>query len=403
MNILDRYVLKQIAKPLIMSMGIGLAMLLAERLVRLLDFTLGRSNSLGLVFELLAYLVPHYLGTAIPAALFLGLLFGFNNLSKSHELDAMFAVGISTARLARPAILLSLLFSVSALFVFGWMQPYTRYAYRSTVFDIRNIDAFYLAQEGVFMRTGSRTFILDQLDKSNSSFGNVFIYDNDGAKGVETLTATRGVLVPVPGQTRPVLRLENGHRLKIEQAPNLAAANANPAFSEGEFSLMDTPLGKLNRDLFRPRGDDERELTSLEIYQQLDHPPRDASFNSMWSELHRRLVYGVIMLILPFLALPFAMGRPRSPRAFRIAAALIIVVGFYEIIEQGALTTKTSGISPYLTLWLPTLALAGFTVQRFRNAGRTTGLFERMLVSIETPLHNLATRIRKFRSREEIA
>ena len=46
------------------------AMLLAERLVRLLDTTLGKKNSFGVVFELLAYLVPHYLGTAIPAAFF---------------------------------------------------------------------------------------------------------------------------------------------------------------------------------------------------------------------------------------------------------------------------------------------------------------------------------------------
>ena len=62
LTIIDRYVLKQVAKPLVAAMTIGLLMLLAERLVRLLDTTLGKKNSFSVVFELLAYLVPHYLG-----------------------------------------------------------------------------------------------------------------------------------------------------------------------------------------------------------------------------------------------------------------------------------------------------------------------------------------------------
>ena len=90
-SIVDRYVLKQIARPLAAAMSIGLLMLLAERMVRLLDTTLGKKNSFAVVFELLAYLMPHYLGTAIPAALFLGLLFGFNKMSKDSEIDALIA------------------------------------------------------------------------------------------------------------------------------------------------------------------------------------------------------------------------------------------------------------------------------------------------------------------------
>jgi lipopolysaccharide export system permease protein len=57
-SIVDRYVLKQIARPLAGAMAIGLMMLLAERMVRLLDTTLGKKNSFAVVFELLAYLVP---------------------------------------------------------------------------------------------------------------------------------------------------------------------------------------------------------------------------------------------------------------------------------------------------------------------------------------------------------
>ena len=105
--------------------------LLADRLVRLLDITLGKKNSLGIVFEMLAYLVPHYLGLALPAALFLGLLFGFNSLSKNSELDAFMATGIGLHQLVRPVMIIAAFFTILAFLIVGWVQPQARYAFRA--------------------------------------------------------------------------------------------------------------------------------------------------------------------------------------------------------------------------------------------------------------------------------
>ena len=189
---LDRYILRQVLTPLFATMSVGLLVLLAERMVRLLDTTLGKRNSFAIVFEMLAYLVPHYLGLAVPAALFLGMLLGFNKISKDGEIDAWMASGVGLSRLARPAMMLGLVLSILSLAVFGWLQPHTRYAYRSVLFDVRNVDVFYLAEEGVFMQAGTRTFIIDTLDRNNNAFDRIFVFDDKGAKGIETVTATRG-------------------------------------------------------------------------------------------------------------------------------------------------------------------------------------------------------------------
>jgi lipopolysaccharide export system permease protein len=366
LTIIDRYVLRQVLMPLGASLAIGLLMLLAERLVRLLDNTLGKNNSFGAVFELLAYLVPHYLGTAVPAALFIGLLFGFSKLSKSNELDAMLAAGIGLHRLAWPVFLLAMIFTLASLLIFGWLQPVTRYAYRSLIFDITSVDAFYLAEEGVFMQSGSRTFILDQLDRSDSTFKRIFLFEDRGAKGSETLTASNGVLIPIPGQTRPVLRLNNGHRLAMDRwpAPGEAPALAGVA----EFTTTDTPLGKVSKDLFRPRGADGAELYLTELFSGDTAKYPAVGNDAFRAELHRRIVSILSMLLLPFLALPFAIGRARSPRAYRIAVALALLVGYHEIVQQGALATRSSGISPWLTQWLPLVLLAAFAFWRFYAA-----------------------------------
>lgn len=395
LNRIDRYVLRQVMVPLVASLGIGLSMLLAERLVRLLDTTLGKRNSFISAFELLAYLVPHYLGTAIPAALFLGLLFGFNKLSKSNELDAMLAAGIGLHRLARPAFLLSLVFSVVALGVFGWLQPYTRYAYRSTLYEITSIDAFFLAEEGVFMQSDSRTFILDELDRDNSTFTRIFLFDDPEDGSFETLTSERGQLIPVPEQSRPVLRLFDGHRLLIpKSSPNSKSSEPLNA-TAGEYRTLDTPLGKVGRDIFRKRGADERELSLYELFTWKEKLPRKTSLNSMRAELHRRVVYILAMMVLPFLALPFAVGRPRNPRAYRIAIALALLVCFHEIIQQGALATERSGLSPWLTMWLPLSLLVGFAFWRFYRVSFHVGSdsFDRMVAPIHAVVQFVAGRL----------
>jgi lipopolysaccharide export system permease protein len=397
LTVIDKYVLRQITTPLLASLGIGLLVLLAERLVRLLDVTLGKKNSFGIVFELLAYLVPHYLGTAIPAALFLGLLFGFNQLSKNHEIDGMMAAGIGLHRLLRPALFLAFLFSIASLAMFGWIQPQTRYAYRSVLFDVVNVDAFYLAEEGVFMQSGSRTFILDKLNRSNNSFDRIFVFDYNGPGGSETLTSSSGKLITVPGQTRPVLRLNDGHRLLVDRWPTLKNSGEAVPASVAQFDQTDTPLGKVSKDLFRPRGEDEREMTLPEIYQAMDQPPKSTTASAMRAEFHRRIINIVAMLILPVLAIPFAVGRARSPRAYRMAMALIMLVAFHEIIEQGALAAKLGTFSPWVAMWLPMGLLTIFACWRFWQASFSIAgdTLDNIFLPISEWTARITTRLRK--------
>jgi lipopolysaccharide export system permease protein len=350
--------------PLGVALVIGLLMLLADRMVRLLDTTLGKKNSFTVVFEMLAYLVPHYLGTALPAALFLGLLMGFGKMSANSETDAFMASGIGLNRMARPVVVLGALMAALSLLIMGWVQPHARYAYRSVVFDVQNVEVFYLAEEGVFMQAGDRTFILDRLDRSRNAFERAFIFQDRGAAGSDTVTSQRGALVENPNGRRPTLRLEEGHRLRFTTQPSIDAKV--PVIGEtSDFKTADTPLGKISKDIFRPRGEDERELTLPELFSALAKPPPRATPEEVSSELNERLVTAASILILPFLAIPFAVGSRRSQRGFRTGVALVLIVLYNEIIHQGGTAANNGVASPLVTLWLPFLLLAFFAGWRY--------------------------------------
>lgn len=362
-KIADRYVLRQIGKPILTAIIIGLLVLMAERLVRLLDVTLGKRSSIAVIFELLAYLVPHYLGMALPLALFIGLLIGFNKLSKDSELDAFQASGISLARLNRPVMVLSAGIMMLSFVIFGLLQPYSRYAYRAIMFAISNVQVFYLAEEGVFMQAGSRTFILDKLSRENSEFRKIFIFDYKGKDGSETITAAGGRLIEVSPTDRPVLRLENGHRLRITAWPDAASPPPPPAV--GQFTRADTPLGRAGSTPFRARGGDEREMTMRELWAQLSLPESDQNYWDTRAELHRRLIMVVSPLLLPILALPFAIHRRRSRRAYRFGIAVVLLVAYHEVIEKGAVVVRVQHASPWTSLWLPFAVLGVFAIWRY--------------------------------------
>ena len=398
-RIVDRYILRQLAKPLVTSVTIGLLVLLAERMVRLLDTTLGKKNSFGVVFEMLTYLVPHYLGVALPAALFLGLLFSFNKLSRDSEIDAFLASGIGLHRIAQPVAILSLILAALSVMIVGWLQPHSRYAYRAVVFDVKNVDVFYLAEEGIFMQAGTRTFILDKLNRSAGSFERIFLFDNRGAGGIETVTASSGRLLENPNTPVPVLRLDNGHRLQLDRTPTLAPDQPPPHSTVSNFEVADTPLGQVSDKTFRPRGNDERELTLPELIAQQDNPPSGATRDQMRAELHKRFIAMLTMPMLPFLAVPFALGRRRNQRNYRFGVALVLLVALHEIIEQGAIATRANGASPYLAMWLPFLAVTVFAAWRFWSvcftlrADRLEGVIDRVASVVRRFFRSISARL----------
>jgi lipopolysaccharide export system permease protein len=107
MHTFDSYILRQATKPLLTAVVVALLLLLVERMMRLLDFVLDSRGTLDVLLQLLTVLVPHYLGLALPAALFLALTIAFGRMQRDSELDAMLSAGIGLHQQLRPAFKLA--------------------------------------------------------------------------------------------------------------------------------------------------------------------------------------------------------------------------------------------------------------------------------------------------------
>src|SRR3546814_13713323 len=105
MSTISSYILRQTMGPLLAAVGIALLVLLTERMLRLLDMALDTGSGLTLLLKMLAFLVPHYMALALPAAFFLGDLLAFSPLHQNSALDSLDSAGIGLPRLLSPRLL----------------------------------------------------------------------------------------------------------------------------------------------------------------------------------------------------------------------------------------------------------------------------------------------------------
>lgn len=367
MSLSSRYILSQTFKPLLIAILIALLILLTERMVRLLELTLGAKSSMGLLFEMLSYLVPHYLGTAIPIAFFLGIIIAFNKMSLDSEIDALFAAGAGLHQQVRPVMALSLLILVITALLFGYLQPHGRYAFRSLVYQLRNIDLYYLMEEGVFTEIGKHTLMLETLDRNSRYFKQVFIFEDRGKKGMMVVTAQEGTITASEEGQQAILKLKYGRQFQLD-SPGLNAGStwtSDKSANFADFEEVSTPIGSAGSRLFRSRGQDERELTLIELWENLDTPPEDTTRERMTAELHMRLIRIISLPLLPLLAVPFALSRRRSDRFYRIALGLVILIIYNEIVKLGETSVDRGNTTVLIGLWMPFMVFASFCIWCF--------------------------------------
>ena len=351
MRIFGLYLLRQTIAPLLAVMAIALTALLLERMIRLMNLTANTDTSIFRVVEMLANLVPHYLGIALPAAFFIGILLAFNRLSSDSELVAFTASGVPLRRLLAPIMGLALTLTLIALAIFGYLQPYSRYGYRALAHTIGRAALASALEEGAFIEAEGMTFMAERVAAGGRRLTRVFVYAESPDGGSITTTAQSGALAPSTEDRRSVLYLADG--VQVTMDPGALKGSKVLSFEE-----LSQPIGESLAVSYRPRGKDEAELTLNELWAARDAAPPGLAGDVVEAEFHGRVTRSLTMLFLPLLAIPLGLGGGRTRRGYGIVVGLVVLVIYQKLLEFGGAYASLGTISPWLGLWLP-LALFG--------------------------------------------
>ena len=180
LTLIDRYLTKQIAIPLIGTLLLAAMLLVLDKMLRLFDFVVTAGGPVSVVWRMLANLLPEYFSLGIPIGLMLGILLAFRKLALSSELDALRGIGIGFGRLLRVPYAYAVGLMLLNLFIVGWLQPWTHYGYERLRFDLRSGALGASMKVGEFNQLGKRmTLRIDRSEDRGTQLHGIFVQVDD--------------------------------------------------------------------------------------------------------------------------------------------------------------------------------------------------------------------------------
>ena len=374
--LIDRYLARNIAVPLIGTLILAAMLLILDKMLRLFDFVVTAGGPVSVVWEMLANLLPEYLALGIPIGLMLGILLAFRKLALSSELDALRGIGVGYGRLLRVPYVYAIGLTLLNFVIVGYVEPYARYRYEGLRFDLRSGALGASIKVGEFNQLGRRlTVRIDRSENEGTQLHGIFVQVGDRTGTSVAATAEHGQFLSTDDSQTILFRLIEG-RL-VQDNPEFATPRTL------SFDVYDLPITLPPIDPFRQRNEQD-ELTMHELLNVAYGGAAETQKErlSAQANFHFRIVEVIMMLMLPLLAVSLAVPPKRSTSSLGIFLGIIIVVAYHKVNQYAEQAGAQGRLDPVLALWVPLFILAAaifwmYHVLAHRPGGQPIGALER--------------------------
>ncbi|HTI66018.1 MAG TPA: LptF/LptG family permease [Caulobacteraceae bacterium] len=359
-KLLDSYLLAELAPPMAAAVTVILIALLLFRALEIFNYVAGSSARFGIVPQMIADLVPQYLGLAAPGAYFISMFLVVARMGDTSEIDAILASGLSMTRLTLPLVALGLVVAVFNIALLGFAQPLGHYGFHSHLDVALHAPWDARAQPRTFIGAGADVVLsADAVDPSGRALRGVFIRRVAADGTEEVFTAEKGALVTSPDQTRLTVVLTDGQQLQERSdGPPLV----------GKFSQLAVEVTLSGRTgAFRGRGPEPRELTMFELPARMRTGPEQDRLRAA-SEFHTRIVRTLSVPLLPLLAVPAGMAAKRRRRALGAVVCAVALFLYENSIDVGQDLVDMGRAPVALAIWLPFVLFAAVATVLFRQS-----------------------------------
>jgi len=341
---MDRYILELMARPVAASIIVTLIAQLLERVLRIIDQLAENGAHFGFLLQLTVNLVPYYLTFSLPASFFVSIFIVVARLGDGNEIDALLASGVSITRLSAPFVALGVVFAIVSLILFGFLQPYGRYAFRAVLNSAINAGWNAQLQPEVFVDPGHGfTITADRVSMNGRSLHGVFVRRAfpDGREQIVTAESGRlnvsadGQLVELEIRDGMQVELKPGKPGRVVRIQNISGAE--PLTGQGEA--------------LRPRAGEVKELTLFELAHELRSPTSVIPKTALQSELYGRLARSFAVPFLPLLAIPLGMAAKRGRRTPGLILGFVLLIGFHHGMGTVQGLAWTGRLPPGPAIW----------------------------------------------------
>jgi len=323
----------------------------------LVDDMVANNATYTILFEYFFYLLPHVLMMLVPISILISTLVTFGVLEKTSQTIAFKACGISVYRLATPVILLAVAVCGAIFVLQDYVLPFANQRQDSlrNVIKGRPIQTSYRPGRNWILGEGNRLYNYSYFDPEQSLFAELSIYEFEFAES-ELIRHTYGQRA-LWNSGAQAWELSNGWTRNLQQDTD--------AFTSFESQRVDAPE---KPDYFLHEVQESIKMTYLELDTYVDELQRGGfEVDHLRTELHRKIAFPVVSLVMVVLGVPFAFSVGRKGALYGIAAGALIGIVYWGAFGVFGVFGNNGLLSPLLAAWGPNLLFGTGSILLFMN------------------------------------
>ncbi len=354
--IFDSYVLQQFLSTFALVLLSFITLSLFFSFFELLGDIIRNRTALITVGDYLLNLIPYMVYNLTPLCALLAVLITFGALSRSSELTAMKASGVSIYRLIAPVMLLAAVVAV-ALFAFDEFYLPTANRRQESLRSVikgkpaqtfQRPDRKWISGQQDSVGQPARIFYYQFFDPDKDVFANLTVFEFQPG----TFRLQRRIFAASARWDQPTGRwiFENGWQRSFA---------AESVSSYQPFALNAFPEIREQPSYFKKEERTSQEMSYVELAKYIGDL-KQSGFDTMRLrvQLNRKLAYPLITLVMALLAVPFALTVGKRGGLAGIATAIGMAILYTFVAGTFEAMGNVNALPPMLAAWSPDLLFA---------------------------------------------
>jgi lipopolysaccharide export system permease protein len=378
-NLLDRHIFKSVLFTCAAAVGLFVFVMMLGNAVRdLLKPVLAGQISWLLAARLVLMLLPAVAPFALPMGVLTGVLLTLGRLSADSEITAMRSAGLSLLRIARPILILGVLFAVGAYYANFEAMPHARVAYETELRAALRTKPMSFIVPKTFIRD-FKGYVIRVGDRQGNVLRDLWVWKLDEQKRVVTFERSdTGRLVYDEAANAFILTLTPA-QVETRDAKNPEDFSAMPSVALVEkLSFDPIPLDRFfGRDTLRIKQDWmtypelKAERARLAALPPETDPARakDQTRERVRLELTMQRKFNLSLAVFSFalVGVPLGVKVSRKETSANLGIAVGLGLGFYLLLVMVSWLDRHPEYHPEWLLWLPNVIFLALGVRLLRR------------------------------------
>ena len=356
-NIMDRYVMRTFAFVFLMVLVSALSIYVIADLSDLMDDIIKNDVPRGLVLDYYKFLSLQIFYDLAPILVLVATLITFSLLSRSNEVTAWKALGVSLFRLAVPACLAALTIALFSVLLQSLVLPASnaRVAEIKDVIKGREAPRTYRRADRQWL-FGQDRYVYNYLryDPRRESLQRLQVFEfDDDHRLVGRLVADRALYDEASGRWL----FEDGW---VRRFDDLDIASYQRFDEPRLVDYPETP------EYFDSEVRAPEQMTYGNLREYVDEvEAAGQSVPELRVQLHNKIAYPVVAFVMALVALPFAFRLGRQGALYGVGLSLVLGMIFYIIYAFFTTLGEAAALPPFVAVWAPNLLFTLFATYLF--------------------------------------